>query len=105
MNEKRLETQGGFGYSKFQTDRSIHYLEGDCTMSRATFTPKSGYYTSDCDDLSEFPIPTNGALEGETGWAVGTCSGDCHLIVYDTDSGLLWESWDTEITAMSNGIV
>jgi serine/threonine-protein kinase len=52
----------------------------------------------DCDKISTVPLPAGGSLEGESGY---TCSsgGDCHLIVLDTDSKLLYEIWSSSLVS------
>jgi len=48
--------------------------------------------------ITDIPIPPEGGLEGCKSWHSSVnCNGDCHLLIHDLDSGLLWESWDTSI--------
>lgn len=87
----------GWGVGRFQIDFSIVVLTADCSSTRIPVYKTSGYYEA-CDTLDEIPIPSMGALEGHSSWSSSDgCSGDCHLLVYDELSGLLYESFDTDI--------
>src|SRR5262249_2217285 len=58
---------------------------------------RPGYFLPDCDTGLSIPIPVGGVLEGETGYqCLG--GGDCHLLVYDTSTHRLYESFNTDIT-------
>jgi serine/threonine-protein kinase len=46
------------------------------------------------------PVPDNGALEGESGYAC-TNNGDCHLIVIHAPSHTLYEMWRANINGAS----
>jgi serine/threonine-protein kinase len=43
-------------------------------------------------------VPVGGNVEGETGYTC-TSGGDCHLIVMDTSTDVLYEMWRANITA------
>ena len=83
----------------FQTDTSIMPLvlpKG----SNKTCVAIAGAATKaqpDCDAVSglRFPLPAQGAIEGAKGY--GDCSGDCHLLVYDQENALLWESYASKV--------
>lgn len=92
-----LESQGGWGLGRFQIDFSIVVLTADCSSIRIPVYQTSTYYSA-CDTIHEIPIPLNGALEGHSSWidSIG-CNGDCHLLIYDELTGLLYESFATEI--------
>ena len=99
-----LQNQGGFGNGKFQVDESMVVLTANHTASLVPFHHDSSYYLPDCNNkVSEIPIPSQGGLEGYYTWTTAAkCEGDCHLIVYDTDSKLIYESFSTKITLNSN---
>eukprot|EP01084_Bolivina_argentea_P041353 76291_1 len=95
-----LESQGGFGNNRFQIDWSIIVLSVNCTNSiHVSFTPSPNYYFPDCDNITSLPLPFIGSIEGHNDWnSSQKCpDGDCHLLIYDTDSGLLYESFYTSI--------
>jgi serine/threonine-protein kinase len=56
-----------------------------------TFTPTGDFYSPDCDHVP-FPVPPNGALEGEQGYSC-TLDGDCHLLVVYPPTHKLYEMW------------
>jgi serine/threonine-protein kinase len=58
-----------------------------------TFAQPNGPCTPDCDDVTTFPVPPGGAVEGESGYACNG-GGDCHLLVVDTATNKLWEMWE-----------
>jgi len=97
--------QGGWGGHRdlFQIDTSIVVLTANCSTPRVPLFQKPGY-DYDCDNVTEIPTPNEGALEGEFHWN-STCFGDCHLLIHDLDSGLLYDSWDTNVTLDVNGRV
>jgi serine/threonine-protein kinase len=91
-----LAAAGGFGNGRFQIDFSIAVLTADATTPFRSFTPTADFYSPDCD-LAPVPVPTAGALEGESGYScVG--DGDCHLIVRHQPTNRLYEMWRADIT-------
>jgi len=94
-----LQNNGGWGNGGImQIDFSIEVLDATSSTPRRAFTPKTDeeeFYTPDCD-TAPFPVPTGGALEGETGYACES-DGDCHLIVVDRAEGRLYEMWRADI--------
>ncbi len=78
---------------RFQIDFSIKLLHADSTTPRRAFTPTGDFYSPDCDP-APIPAPTNGAIEGESGYAC-VSDGDCHLLVVDTSTCRLHEMWRT----------
>jgi serine/threonine-protein kinase len=93
-----LATNGGFGLGKLQIDFSIHVLEADASTPKRTFVKTSDFFEPDCDFVP-FPMPSGGALEGESGYAC-TSDGDCHLIVVHKQERRLYELWRANV---SNG--
>lgn len=96
-----LGSNGGFGGSGgiIQMDLfGFNVLYVNCSTGLwVPFIQKPGYY-SDCDPLTTLPVPSRGALEAGNSWGQSaTCAGDCHLLVVDVSTKLLWESWDTAI--------
>lgn len=97
-----LRAAGGWGNADtFQIDFSIDVLGADDATPMRTFTKTADFYTPDCDDTA-MPVPVGGNVEGETGYAC-TGDGDCHLIVYQRDSGMLYEMWRANITTTFYG--
>lgn len=91
-----LASNGGWGEGAMDIDFSISVLTADASTPFEQFTPTSNFYTPDCDQVP-FPVPANGALEGETGYSC-TGGGDCHLIVVDPLTQKLFEMWEADIT-------
>ena len=90
-----LASNGSFGTGQIRIDFSIDVLTADATTERRVFTPTDEFYSPDCDALP-FPVPTGGAVEGETGYAC-TGNGDCHLLVVDRAAARLYEMWRANI--------
>lgn len=62
------------------------------------FQKASGYY-HDCDqNLTSFPTPVGGGIQGVPGYeaCASTLGADCHLIVYDQVNKKLYESYATD---------
>jgi serine/threonine-protein kinase len=94
-----LNAAGGFGNGRLQIDFSIVVLSAGATTPYQSFTPTGDFYSPDCD-LRPVPVPTVGALEGETGYSC-VHDGDCHLIVEVPATRERFEMWRADIT---NGI-
>jgi hypothetical protein len=88
---------GGWGGGAIQIDFSIEVLEADAATPFRSFTPTGDFYDPDCD-LSTVPVPSGGALEGETGYQCAH-DGDCHLLVVHRPSHRLFEMWRANIDA------
>jgi len=96
-----LRNEGGWGNGDtFQIDFSIDVLKADAATPHRAFTPTSDFYAPDCDQ-AEMPVPANGHVEGESGYAC-TGDGDCHLLVYDPSASKLYEMWRANITSSSS---
>jgi hypothetical protein len=104
IHKSWLQAAGGWSFGRLQIDPSIVALDANCHTSRVPLVKKDGYYVPDCDDVTNFPVPLIGGLEGTTvDWNEATsCEGDCHLIVHDVDTGMIWESYDTTVTVSNN---
>lgn len=91
-----LQTNGGFGTGQMRIDFSIDVLSADASTPHRTFMRTADFYSPDCDPVA-FPVPAQGAVEGEDGYA---CShdGDCHLLVVDRAAARLYEMWRANIT-------
>ncbi|HEY5938555.1 MAG TPA: hypothetical protein VIU61_28080 [Kofleriaceae bacterium] len=97
-----LRSAGGWGNNdKMQIDFSITVLAADAATPMKTFTPTDEFYSPDCDETA-VPVPANGSLEGESGYAC-TTGGDCHLIVHDPSSSKLYEMWRADMTSGFQG--
>ncbi|MBW2736823.1 MAG: hypothetical protein JRH20_30940 [Deltaproteobacteria bacterium] len=92
-----LEAAGGWGFGRFQIDFSFHVLTADANTPRLEFEPTDDHFQPDCD-IEAVPVPPNGALEGEKGYACAH-GDDCHLIVYDSVRKRLYEMWRANISA------
>src|ERR1700744_5096379 len=91
-----LIAEGGWGNgNKLQIDFSIAVVPAGASTPMKSFTPTDDFYTPDCD-LVDMPVPANGHVEGETGYAC-TGDGDCHLLVYHPGMSKLFEIWGAGI--------
>ncbi|TMQ19231.1 MAG: hypothetical protein E6J90_18540 [Deltaproteobacteria bacterium] len=96
-----LAAAGGWGNGKMQIDFALDVLTANSSTPKRTFTPTGDFFSPDCDQTS-VPVPAAGNLEDETGYAC-TGDGDCHLLVFDTDAGKLYEMWRANITTTFQG--
>jgi serine/threonine-protein kinase len=80
-------------------DFSITLQTATASTPLLTFTPTGDFYSPDCDHVP-FPVPADGALEGEQGYSC-TQDGDCHLLVVYPPTHKLYEMWRADIT---NGV-
>ena len=84
-----LASAGGWGGGRLLINFSLNVLEAAADTPFLQFQPSSDFYTPDCDNVP-FPVPDNGALEGEAGYQC-TQGGDCHLLVVHPQSQKLYE--------------
>ena len=91
-----LQSKGGWGNGKMQIDFSITVQHANAATPMMSFTKTSDWYSPDCD-FTAVPVPTGGALEGESGYAC-TGDGDCHLIVIHDTQHKLYEMWRANIS-------
>lgn len=85
----------GWGLGRFQVDFSMEVLEADAATPRMSFQQTGEFYSPDCDS-APFPIPEEGALEGEDAYACNN-GGDCHLLVVERSEQRLYEMWRADI--------
>ncbi len=81
--------------TRFQIDFSMRVLVADDSVEHQEFTPNGDFYEGECDPAA-MPVPEDGSLEGEDGYACDS-DGDCHLIVFDQDECRLFEMWRADI--------
>jgi serine/threonine-protein kinase len=91
-----LDTNGGWGAGALKIDFSITLLTADNSTPKQAFTPTGDFYSPDCDNVP-FPVPPNGAIEGEQAYSC-TQDGDCHFLVVHTGEKKLYEMWRADIT-------
>ena len=94
-----LKAAGGWGHDRLEIDFTIEVLSADANTTMRTFTKNANFYSPDCDHVA-VPVPPNGNLEGEAGYAC-TTGGDCHLIVHNSATGTLYEMWKANIGTSS----
>ncbi len=70
-------------------------LTADSTTELSSFVATSDFYEPDCD-FAPMPVPENGAVEGEAGYACEG-DGDCHLLVISREECRLYEMWRANI--------
>lgn len=92
-----LRAAGGWGNGdRMHVDFSFDVLGADAATPMRTFTTTGDFYEPDCDHVP-VPVPANGNVEGEDGYAC-TNDGDCHLLVHDKANGKLYEMWRANIS-------
>jgi serine/threonine-protein kinase len=97
-----LHAKGGFGNGgTIQIDFTIDVLTANSGTPMRSFTTTSDFFSPDCDHV-QMPVPVNGNLEGESGYAC-TGDGDCHLLVYDAAAAKLYEMWRANIASTFQG--
>jgi hypothetical protein len=88
-----LAEAGGWGNNnKMHTDFSIRVLQADATTPYVRFKGPGPNFV-DSDQLSTFPLPDGGGIEGQSGYQCPVDQGDCHLIVVDRSHGKLYEAY------------
>jgi serine/threonine-protein kinase len=96
-----LQAAGGWGTGRMQIDFALDVLKADSTTPTRTFTTTSEFYSPDCDHVP-VPVPANGNIEDESGYACNG-DGDCHLIVFEQTSRTLYEMWRADIASTFRG--
>jgi hypothetical protein len=91
-----LQNAGGWGTGSMRIDFSIEVLQADANTPKRSFEPTADFYEPDCDP-APIPVPANGALEGEDGYACSN-DGDCHLIVVSRAEKRLYEMWRANLS-------
>jgi hypothetical protein len=93
-----LAAAGGWGNGNvLQIDFSIHLLHATPTTPFSTFVESAGYYSPDCDDAFPFPLPSGGAIEGQSGYTCNVGNDDCHLLVVDEAQKRLYEMYHATV--------
>lgn len=96
-----LQVAGGWGnQNHFRIDFSMDVLKADSSTPQM-FTPTDSFEVPDCDQMP-VPVPVSGNVEGETGYRCSS-GGDCHLIVLDDNTGMLYEMWKANISTTFTG--
>jgi hypothetical protein len=91
-----LREAGGWGNGdRVHIDFSFDVLEASVSTRKRPFEPTDDFFEPDCD-LVDMPVPDNGNLEGEEGYAC-TNDGDCHLLVFDESDRKLYELYRADI--------
>lgn len=84
-----LDANGGWGLGTMRIDFSIDVV--DTAGGDPTFLMQEGpgYFLPDCDPGAPIPLPVGGTVEGSTDYQC--LGGDCHLLVYDAPTNVLFE--------------
>jgi serine/threonine-protein kinase len=85
----------GWGTGIMRIDFSIEAMGAPSGTPYRNFIPTDDFFVPDCDQVP-VPVPSGGALEGETGYEC-VSDGDCHLIVQDLFNMKLFEMWRANI--------
>ena len=92
-----LEAAGGWGFGRLQIDFSIDVVDADALAPKVALVPNPGYYDGDCEPAGSVPLPAGGTVEGNPGYQC-ISGGDCHLLVHDVPSSLLYEAYVADVT-------
>jgi serine/threonine-protein kinase len=93
-----LAGAGGWGMGRMQVDLSIRVLTADKNTPYVPFRKGASYYAKDSDEVSTFPLPAGGGIEGQPGYQCDIDKFDCHLIVVDRLRSKLWEAYQANYT-------
>lgn len=88
-----LAGAGGWGLGRMQIDWSMRVVQADASTPYVPFQKAPGFYATDSDMVTTFPLPAHGGVEGQPGYQCDTGQQDCHLIVVDRDHGKLYEAY------------
>lgn len=99
-----INATGSWGNgNKFQIDASMYVLHvsaaNEATVPMVSVVASGdGYSNPDCEPLTSlrFPLPPNGAIEGENGYSC-PLGDDCHLFVELDGSKKLYESYESNV--------
>ncbi|MES2803793.1 MAG: hypothetical protein V4654_14970 [Bdellovibrionota bacterium] len=85
-------------YLRISTEWRV--LRKTASTPMVPFQKRSDYYSACDQNITSFPIPVGGGIQGANGYEA--CStrtgGDCHLVVYDETNKKLYESYMTDYT-------
>ena len=88
-----LADAGGWGHNnRMQVDFGIRVLQADAATPHIPFKGPGPSFP-DSDQLSTFPLPVGGGIEGQKGYQCKIDEDDCHLIVVDRGHGKLYEAY------------
>ncbi|MGA3344137.1 MAG: hypothetical protein ABSC76_04620 [Terracidiphilus sp.] len=88
-----LADAGGWGHNnRMQVDFGIRVLQADAATPHIPFKGPGPSFP-DSDQLSTFPLPVGGGIEGQKGYQCKIDEDDCHLIVVDHGHGKLYEAY------------
>jgi hypothetical protein len=90
-----LAANGGWGGGAMTIDFSIEVLHADAATPMVNFVATGDFFSPDCDKVP-FPLPSGGALEGESGYQC-VSNGDCHLLVVHQPTHKLYEMWRANV--------
>lgn len=92
-----LAGAGGWGRGRMQIDFSLRVVQANAATPFVPFKgPGTGY--PDSDQISTFPLPAGGGIEGQTGYQCPS-GDDCHLIVADRGHDKLYEAYSANYEA------
>ncbi len=92
-------------YDYLRISTEWHVLYADASTPMVPFHQSASYLLPDCDsNLTQFPLPAGGSIEGTTGYTacVTNGGGDCHMVVFNRTEQKLYESYHTNY--VSNAI-
>jgi serine/threonine-protein kinase len=103
-----LAGAGGWGHNnRMQVDMNLRVLQVTPSTPFVPLRKSSDWISPDSDNISSFPLPAGGGIEGEAGYQCDIHQQDCHLLVVDRDNHKLYEAYQATYKdhALSAGVV
>lgn len=88
-----LAGAGGWGQGRMQVDFGIRVLQATADTPKVAFHKGDDWMAADSDQVSSFPLPAGGGVEGQAGYQCDIGQDDCHLIVVDRSQNKLFEAY------------
>lgn len=94
-----LAKAGGWGNgNRMQVDFAMRVMQVDASTQFVPFRKGKGWLSADSDQVSTFPLPAGGGIEGNLGYQCNVGQDDCHLLVVDRRHGKLYEAFQATYT-------
>jgi hypothetical protein len=89
-----LADAGGWGHNnRIQIDFNLRVLQANASTPFVPLRKGEGWVSPDSDNVSSFPLPAGGGIEGEAGYQCDVSQDDCHLLVVDRAHHKLYEAY------------
>jgi serine/threonine-protein kinase len=89
-----LANAGGWGNNnRMQVDFSLRVAQANASTPYVPVHKGEGWASPDSDNVSSFPLPAGGGVEGKAGYQCDVSQDDCHLLVVDRAHHKLYEAY------------